>query len=241
MNPSNKIFVGIDDTDIIGSRGTNQLARAIVQALADRFTCSRIVRHQLLDDPRVPYTSKNGSASMTLQPIAPPDIASLIETCRDVMREWFIEGSDPGLCVVANGEAATVSAFGRRCQQKVVTQQDAQELAAASGIHLEGLGGTNGGIIGALAAVGLAVTEDDGRVIQLGDWPDDLYGPQPLATIRERGVEVLDIDTNADIDAEFVDLVKRLRPNVRRGKCVLFVRQSEPGNQASTYHALKLP
>ena len=241
MSPASTIFVGIDDTDIIGSKGTNQLARAIVQALADRFTCSRIIRHQLLDDPRVPYTSKNGSASMTLQPLASPDIASLIETCRHVMREWFIEGSDPGLCVALNGAAATVSAFGRRCQQEVVTQQDARELAAANGIHLEGLGGTNGGIIGALAAVGLAATEDDGRIVQLGDWPDDLYGPQTLATILERGVEVLDIDTNAPINAQFVDLVKRLRPNVRRGKSVLFVRHSEPGDQACTYHALKLP
>lgn len=234
------IFVGIDDTDIIGSKGTNQLARAIVEALAYRYTCSRILRHQLLDDPRVPYTSKNGSASMALQPLGTADIAGLIETCRRVMREWFIEGSDPGLCVAINGSANAMSAFGRRCQQEVVTQADARQLAAAHGVHLEGLGGTEGGVIGALAAVGLAATENDGRIVQLGGWPDDLRGVQPLAAIRERGIEVRDLETSAEIEAEVVDLVKRLRPNVRQGKNVLFVRASEAAEQPGMYQAVKL-
>ena len=56
------ITVGLDDTDILDSPGTNQIAKAIVEDLTDRFECVLILRHQLLNDPRVPYTSKNGSA-----------------------------------------------------------------------------------------------------------------------------------------------------------------------------------
>ena len=63
------IYVGLDDTDTLDSPGTNQIAKAIVRDLADRFECVLILRHQLLDDPRVPYTSKNGSASVLLKPL----------------------------------------------------------------------------------------------------------------------------------------------------------------------------
>ena len=51
------IYIGIDDTDIVGSPGTNQLARAIVKALGPIGKKAIICRHQLFFDPRVPYTS----------------------------------------------------------------------------------------------------------------------------------------------------------------------------------------
>ncbi len=79
------IFVGIDDTDTLGTPGTNQLARALVRRLAASYRPVRIVRHQLLFDPRVPYTSKNGSASLVLEPTGPADLAGLIAECRAEM------------------------------------------------------------------------------------------------------------------------------------------------------------
>jgi len=234
------ILVGIDDTDVIGSKGTNQLAREIVRRLNDDWRCVRIVRHQLLDDPRVPYTSKNGSASIALQPKDGCDLTALTETCRRVIREWYIEGSDPGLAIATNVMTAVVE-FGRTCQTKLVTQQQAIRLAERAGTHLEGLGGTNGGVIGALAAVGLAATQDDGRIVQFGGWPDDLHGVQPIKVIRERGVELRDAVSSAEITRGTVDLVKRLRPNLRGGRAVLFVRpHPEPANGAD-YEAVKLP
>jgi hypothetical protein len=60
------IIVGIDETDIIGSPGTNQLARAILKEIGAASRDAIICRHQLFFDPRVPYTSKNGSASIQL-------------------------------------------------------------------------------------------------------------------------------------------------------------------------------
>ena len=60
------IIVGIDDTDIIDSPGTNQLARLILKKIGSSACDSIIIRHQLFFDPRVPYTSKNGSASISL-------------------------------------------------------------------------------------------------------------------------------------------------------------------------------
>ena len=231
-------IVGIDDTDTVDSRGTNQLARALVRRVADRFRCLRIVRHQLLDDPRVPYTSKNGSAAIVLIPrddtdrtvstrengstVSPERVEALMDDLRTGMREDFIEGSDPGLCVATHIPSSVVD-FGVRCQRELVTQQEARDLAAAHGVPLEGLGGTEDGVVGALAAVGLSAGCDDGRIVQIEGWPDDLSGPQPIDVLRGRGVEICCLTTARPVTDGIVDVGKHLRPNFRKGRIVLYV------------------
>src|SRR6185503_7864697 len=81
--------------------------------------------------------------------------------------------------------------FGRRCQRELVTQAEARDLAERSGIRLEGLGGTEDGVIGALAAVGLLASGNDGRVVHRPGWtwPDSFAGPQPIDAILTRGVD----------------------------------------------------
>lgn len=235
------IYVGIDDTDTIDTRGTNQLARALARIVRAELRCRRITRHQLLDDPRVPYTSKNGSASLVFEPLGPVDLAQLAGTCADVMRGEYIVGSDPGLCVTGDVPEA-VRRFGRRCQSAVVTQAEARTIAAAAGLFLLGIGGTQDGVIGALAAVGLAADDNDGRVIQWGDWSDDLSGQQAIASLGERGVTVRDLDTCQVVERGTVDIGKKLRPNWRQGGCVLYVRRcSGWDGDANHFQAVKLP
>ena len=221
------IILGIDDTDIIGSPGTNQLARAIVNRLGPAGRGAIILRHQLFFDPRVPYTSQNGSASIQLPGGGELSRDEVIHTVRDVMLEWFIEGSDPGLAVA---EAATpeMSAFAARAKADLVTQDDARAIAARAACHLEGLGGTNQGIIGALAAVALACGGEDGRVVHLEGWPwpDDFSGVQPVSTILQRGVQEIRTAEGQAFTGESVDVGKHLRPSWRGRRVVLFV---EPG------------
>jgi hypothetical protein len=226
------IFVGIDDTDTLDTPGTNQLARALVRTVADDYRLVRITRHQLLFDPRVPYTSKNGSASILLESRRAGDPVHLVPRLRDVMRAHFVPGSDPGLCVATVVPYAIVE-FGRRCQRDVLPQADARELAAGLGIHLEGLGGTEQGVVGALAAIGLASTGDDGRVVQLGEWSDDLSGRVPIECLHERGLDVRELESGDAVTAGVIDVGKHLRPNCRGGKVVLFVRRGgNPGWEA---------
>ncbi|MHB8957255.1 MAG: hypothetical protein ACYC4U_30190 [Pirellulaceae bacterium] len=221
------IYVGIDDTDTLDTPGTNQLARALVRHVAGHYHCTLIVRHQLLDDPRVPYTSHNGSASIGLvPPQGPGSIESLIDQLRAVMREWFVPGSDPGLCVAEVVPPAVIE-FGRRCQRDLVEQQHARDLAARHGLYLEGLGGTEGGVIGALAAVGLAAGGNDGRIVQIAQWPDDLTGPQEIGRLDERGVEVRCLESEKVVRSGLIDVGKHLRPNYRQRKIVLFVQPAE--------------
>jgi hypothetical protein len=154
------------------------------------------------------------------------------------MLAWFKPGSDPGLCVTAV-VPPEVSAFGRRCQQELVGQDEARSLAAAHGLHLEGLSGTEGGVIGALAAVGLIATGDDGRVVHIGGWPDDLSGPQPLAVLRARGVEVRELATGGPVAEGTVEVGKHLRPNYRGGQIVLYVVPS-PVGEPTRWQAVRL-
>jgi hypothetical protein len=232
------IYIGIDDTDTLETPGTNQLARKLVQQVQGRYRSVQIVRHQLLDDPRVPYTSKNGSASILLEPLAEHDADWLIRELRGEMLRWFVPGSDPGLCVT-DSVPDPVRAFGELCQREVVTQPRARALAAECGIFLEGLGGTQGGVIGALAAIGLVAPGNDGRVVQIGTWPDDLSGPQEIGALAARDVEVRDLETNVAIASGLVNVGKHLRPNLRGGRYVQFVRPCLEGEWAA-WEAVRL-
>ncbi len=233
------IFVGIDDTDTLDGPGTNQLARRLAARLPAGFGVEVVLRHQLLVDPRIPYTSHNGSASLLVHAQPGRAAGELTEPLAAEMRAWFQEGSDPGLCI-APAVPDELRAWGRRCQAEVVTQEEARALATRHGIYLRGLGGTEGGVVGALAAVGLLAAGDDGRVVHLAGWPwpDELRGVQPLEAVRARGVaRVIDQALGTTVAEGLVDLGKHLRPAWRQGEAVLFVERVGQGE----WKALKLP
>ena len=233
------IYLGIDDTDIVGSPGTNQLARAIVRRLGRAARGAVVCRHQLFFDPRVPYTSQNGSASIQLPRGDDVPRAELIAVVRQEMRDFFVEGSDPGLAVAATA-SAEMAAFAARAKTDLVSQADARQVADAASCYLEGLGGTHQGIIGALAAIALAAGGDDGRVVHVDEWPwpDRFSGVQPVAAIRERGVADIRVTTGGGFAGDEVDVGKHLRPSWRGGRIVLFVEPPEaPG---SPWRAQKL-
>lgn len=217
------ILVGIDDTDMPDTPGTNQLAKRLAVVLSDLARCRRIVRHQLCGDPSIPCTSQNGSASLRFEPQPAFDADRMTQIIRETMREWYVSGSDPGLCIAWKEVPASVTEFGQKAKREIVTQAEARQIARDAGLFLEGLGGTEGGVIGALSAVGLAVTGEDGRLIQWDGWGDDLRGIVPLDEIVARGVIVRD-ERGEPVNAGRVDLVKKLRPNCRGGAMVLTVR-----------------
>jgi hypothetical protein len=234
------IVVGLDDTDTLESGGTNRLARSLVTALPDGFRADVVLRHQLLVDPRVPYTSHNGCASLGIHADPGHGSDELVAPLEAAVRAAFVEGSDPGLCIAAAAPSG-VRAWGRRCQQEVVSQADARALAATHGIHLCGLGGSGDGVVGALAAVGLRAGNEDGRVVHMAGWPwpDPLSGPQPLQALRSRGVaELREIGSGRVVTTGTVDVGKHLRPSWRGGRPILYV---EAAGDGVDWRAVKLP
>jgi hypothetical protein len=220
------IYVGIDDTDTLETQGTNALARDLLRKLGVGSDDGLILRHQLFFDPRVPYTSHNGSASIQLRSTLGRSMHDLVDELRHGIQSWFVHGSDPGLCVTTEVPSDVV-AFAHRCKSDVVCQAEARALANRCGMFLEGLGGTEQGVIGALAAVGLASTGEDGRVVHQASWPwpDYLTGAQQAGTLFERGIdEIRCLEDDRPVTRGIVDVGKKLRPNRRAGRNILFVR-----------------
>ena len=165
VDPRIDLLIGIDDTDNLDTRGTGYRARTLAQGLADAglVEVHGITRHQLLVDPRIPYTSHNSSAC--LQTRALGTLTQIHTYCRQFLLEVAAVGADIGLCLASVEAAARVIDYGQRAKLEVLNRDIARATAEQAGILLEGLTGTHGGIIGSLAGVGLYVQGDDGRYI----------------------------------------------------------------------------
>ncbi|MDE2331629.1 MAG: hypothetical protein KGK16_12725 [Bradyrhizobium sp.] len=160
------ILVGIDDTDNLESHGTGYLSRQLGTLIASSGTARvhEITRHQLLFDRRIPYTSHNSSLCLRVE-IPSHDTSDLAYLCRSYLLEHSAVGSDAGLCIAASSSVSPfVEDFGFKAKKEILTQDQARDLAQREGLLLEGLTGDQGGVIGALAAVGLRKSGRDGRI-----------------------------------------------------------------------------
>jgi tRNA(Ile2) C34 agmatinyltransferase TiaS len=213
-------FIGLDDTDTLESRGTGQLARQIAAVLATDYPVLGVTRHQLLVDPRVPCTKNNSSATISLNLDSALDPVALLEEVRSLMLQDYQPGSDPGLCVARSVPPAVVE-FGWRAKCQLVAQAEARALAAAYGIPLVGLGGSQDGVIGALAAVGLAASGEDGRYVAVGH-SRELSGLQPVSAVLAAGIQAVQTSGGQSVTDGLVQADK-LRPARRGGQPVAVV------------------
>jgi tRNA(Ile2) C34 agmatinyltransferase TiaS len=215
------LFIGLDDTDNLDSRGTGHLARQIAAALSAKYPVLGVTRHQLLVDPRVPCTKNNSCAAIGLEVNGRADPEVLMEQVQALMLADYQPGSDPGLCVTEAVPAA-ITAFGHRAQRELVTQAEARSLATAYGIPLVGLGGDHGGVIGALAAVGLAASREDGRYVLVGR-SRELNGLQPISALLAAGITAVQTPDGQPVTDGLVQTDK-LRPARRGGQPVAVVQ-----------------
>jgi len=218
------IYIGLDDTDTLSSRGTGRLARNIAADLSADFHVLGVVRHQLLKDPRVPFTSHNSSATILLNENRMVDLAGLMTRVKEIMLSDFQDGSDPGLCVTRE-IPEPIKAHGRRAQKILITQDEARELARTHGIALEGLGGTEDGVIGALASVGLTACGDDGRYLLIGG-VRDLKGLLTIESVLDAGVKEVRTIQNEAITSGLM-LTDKIRPARRGGEPIAYVEWND--------------
>ncbi len=181
-----------------------------------------VVRQQLLVDERIPYTSHNSSACVVIDISDPAIEKALLPLAVDHIERQAAEGSDPGLCVAREDDPALMelAVFGRLCATRIVTQKNA--LQAASGIHLSGHGGSNDGIIGAAAAVGLTASGLSGRFIEfagLRRFPDRV----PVSELERNGICVVSLERDAMIPApeDMVYTAGWLRPRLWGNRAIL--------------------
>jgi len=218
-----RIYIGFDDTDTIDSdRGTGKLARWFENELPKSCGLWGVVRQQLLLDDAIPYTTHNSSACVILECSNSLLMDDLISRAVRHIEHHFISGSDPGLCIASEDSPplSELIHFGRACTTRVVTQKEA--LKAAVGFHLSGHGGSNDGIIGAAAAVGLTAQGWGGRFIEFGglrDFPETVR----VSDLERSGIAVVSIDRDGRFPApeDIVDTKGWLRPRLWGGRPVL--------------------
>jgi hypothetical protein len=222
------IYVGIDDTDTLESRGTGRLAREIATALSTRHEIFGVTRHQLFVHPDVPFTSHNSCAVIHVKaPVTATE--DIFCTTKKMMQADFIEGSDPGLAVAFDSQIkAAAVAFGLDAKTIIVTQERAREVAGNSEIRFEGLGGTEGGVIGAIAGVGLASLKNDGRFLLKGK-NRELTGVHSVEEIIEAGIDQVLTLQGKTVGDRKVKIPKNATPSFVQGKAVLFVAESDDG------------
>lgn len=213
--------MGLDDTDVVGTPGTGHMGRHLAARLGERFPLFGVTRHQLLFDPRVPMTAKNSAVGLHFTVDERLDLEGLAQEVGTWVREAAALGSDPGLCL-AQQVPQSIIAFGRRAKEALVTAAEAQALAEEAGMILRGLGGDRSGVIGALAAVGLAASGNDGRFTHCGR-VRELQGCQPVQAILEAGVSEVRTTTGETLHEGVVETRGKLRPSLLNGRPVLWV------------------
>jgi hypothetical protein len=104
----------------------------------------------------------------------------------------------------------------------------AHTVAAAHDLCLEGLTGTHHGVIGALSAVGLHATRDDGRFLWMRGVRDLVPGRYSLSELRA----LTDIDAFLTIagcevaaDVDHIRITEWTRPVYAGGRSVLFLEE----------------
>jgi hypothetical protein len=222
------IYIGIDDTDMPGGPGTGRIAKGLAERLVNQLGVKSlgVSRHQLLIDSRVRSTSHNSSKGLAIITDRPE--ADLYEPAIDYMKSVFVEGADPGLCICpADRMDPEIIEYAAKCQTTLMTKEMAIDLAARHAIYLKELGGDGGGVIGALASVGLRAAGNDGRVVDLKGIKE-IKGLITVAEVLAQTdiVRVQDTQGNTLGRGEVVDSRDWLRPSLVDGEPVLVVKPS---------------
>lgn len=225
-----RLLVGIDDTDAIDSdHGTGRVSRDLGAQLATDHGLEWVgsVRQQFLVDPRVPYTTHNSAACLIFETATPP-LEALIADAGAFLEQIMASVADPGLCVAAQDDVPeTVTAFGHRAQENVVSKTDAYDVASTADIFLDEYGGTGDGVIGALGSVGLTAGGNDGRFIAYG--PIREYGSEvTVERLIDDGIAVVDTDGQPVAEGPIVTH-DWIRPQLRNGRPTLPVEADESG------------
>ena len=224
------LYLGFDDTDTKHSpKGTGRTIRDFCAGLDGRYVLRCVLRHQLPKRPDIPYTSNNSSACAVLA-VEDPDLARpLFEAAADFLTREAPQGSDPGVCLApATAVAPELVDFALSCNGGKVSQDAA--MRAASAALLAGVGGTNDGIIGAAAAVGLTRHGWCGRFIELGV----MRSLPPVVTVEallNLGIQVVSVDRDplTPLGPDTVSTGGWLRPSLWAGVAVLQVRADGEG------------
>ena len=229
----NRFFIGVDDTDSPSSKGTGYLTRELCRNIEKENLGKvlNITRHQLLISDKIKYTNRNNAACIEVNTA---DIQVLSEFCVQYLKVNSEKRSNPVIviCPADNVSEETIL-FGLHAKKKVMTISDAENIVKSNNLLAYKIKTGKNGQIGALAAVGLRATGNDGRVIWvkgheikglLGNYlAGEVYCETHVDTITTK--QGYKIPNNASID--FDD--SRIKPILKENAITLIVEELSEG------------
>ena len=163
--PQNVIFIGIDNTDSKTSNGTGFLSRELGKhiELKNLGKVLNITRHQLFLSEKITFTNRNNSACIE---VAACNQEELITFCK----EFVINNSDKNakpavLFAKPLSVTSELIEFSIKAKSNVVTVKEALSFINKTNFIDVYVGKDNNGLIGAVSAIGLRATGNDGTVI----------------------------------------------------------------------------
>ena len=227
------ILLGIDDTDNASSRGTGFQARRLGDLLSAEGLAKfrAVTRHQLLVDSRIDYTSRNSSACLLLE-VSEHDLTSIAEMARAELQSHCAPDSDVGIAIADPSSVdRAIQDFSQAAKHEIVSVAAAQALAQEKHVLIEGIVGTGAGVVGALAAVGLHRSGNDGRFIWLPKLREirGTYSAGELSHLL--GVDITTQSGEAlPLSAE-IQTVDWMRPIMREGRAILLAEKENQDGQ----------
>ena len=226
------LLVGIDDTDTDAGKGTGSVARGLLTSFDEQRIGAALgaTRHQLLLDPAIAYTSENATHCVALKASHRLEVTAIAEMVLAFVEAEAAPGSSPGIAIVRDaswedpGVTSRLVAFGQSAKTEVLDPDSAIGLAGDLGVHVSGHGESNRGVVGALAAVGLHLSGDDG----LFSWMPGIRDVTGQVSYRQLRFLV---PINAALDSsgrepdleDLIELGDWVRPVLTGGRCILLL------------------
>ena len=147
-----RVIIGVDDTD------TKEKGATWATALAMAKSCPYgiFMEHKIIQlNPKSPTKTTNCCSSAVSFAVKPEEVSKLVEFCFDYVKKNSY--SEDAVMTVFQGLTIPDSLrdFGWSAKSIMYKVEDAEKIAAETGVQIIGVTG-NGGIIGAVAAIGCA-------------------------------------------------------------------------------------
>ncbi len=235
-----RYLIGVDDTDDSKAPGTDALVRRLAEWLqSDRLAEPYgITSHQLYAHKPVAYTGHNTAVCLAAEA---ENVEGVWETARDFLALESVEKANAGLALARwDAVSRDVIELGRRAKGEVVKLEEAQQVAAHSRVRVAPVRGDGRGVVGAVAAIGLHRTGNDGRY----SWIPGLAGLQGKHSVndlleRSRIERVCSVDGRELPVNVLVDVGDAPRPILQDGRATLLVEEKKHGWTALDKQELK--
>jgi tRNA(Ile2) C34 agmatinyltransferase TiaS len=220
-----RVLVGIDDTDVAGgATSTARLARELGETLNGQARFIGSLGHILFSG--VSATTNNKASCVVLDCEEPSALDELFERIVDYV-EWRASlASSPGI-VMASAKMAGLVELGCESARREIRMNEVVPLLVEH--RFKGFGSQRG-LIGAAAAIGLTARGWSGRWLEFGNLRRFERAVQ-VRELTEQRIYTVSIETDAEAPApeDWIDTHGWLRPQLIAGAAALPLRRIGDG------------